>query len=73
MEELYPLFFTNLEDNIPSVRQGAAIALANVVKAYGIIDEIFHFISNFSVDSLFLMSQVGLKALVDCFILHRKI
>ncbi|XP_031559428.1 uncharacterized protein LOC116295668 [Actinia tenebrosa] len=35
MEELYPLFFTNLEDNIPSVRQGAAISLANVVKAYG--------------------------------------
>lgn len=35
MELLYPLFFTNLQDNIPSVRQGAAIALANVVRAYG--------------------------------------
>lgn len=35
MEELYPLFFTNLEDNIPSVRQGAAVAIANVVRAYG--------------------------------------
>lgn len=35
MEELYPLFFTNLQDNIPSVRQGAAIAIANVVRAYG--------------------------------------
>ncbi|WAR18431.1 hypothetical protein MAR_000269 [Mya arenaria] len=32
---LYPLFFSNLQDNIPSVRQGAALALANVVKAYG--------------------------------------
>lgn len=32
---LYPLFFNNLQDNIPSVRQGAAIALVNVVKAYG--------------------------------------
>ncbi|XP_048580229.1 uncharacterized protein LOC116601563 isoform X2 [Nematostella vectensis] len=35
MPDLYPLFFTNLEDKIPSVRQGAAIALGNVVKAYG--------------------------------------
>ncbi|KAG0725181.1 hypothetical protein GWK47_039084 [Chionoecetes opilio] len=35
MEELYPLFFTNLHDNIPSVRQGAAVAVANVVRAYG--------------------------------------
>ncbi|KAK4314086.1 hypothetical protein Pmani_014616 [Petrolisthes manimaculis] len=35
MELLYPLFFTNLEDSIPSVRQGAAVAIANVVKAYG--------------------------------------
>ncbi|XP_042227117.1 uncharacterized protein LOC121869653 [Homarus americanus] len=35
MEELYPLFFTNLQDNIPSVRQGAAIAIANIVRAYG--------------------------------------
>ncbi|XP_013398368.1 uncharacterized protein LOC106164872 [Lingula anatina] len=32
---LYPLFYENLQDNIPSVRQGAAIALGNVVKAYG--------------------------------------
>ncbi|XP_071081412.1 uncharacterized protein [Haliotis cracherodii] len=35
MPELYPLFFSNLEDNIPSVRQGAALALAHVVQAYG--------------------------------------
>ncbi|XP_068210771.1 uncharacterized protein [Palaemon carinicauda] len=35
MEMLYPLFFTNLEDSIPSVRQGAAIAIANIVRAYG--------------------------------------
>ncbi|KAK6182480.1 hypothetical protein SNE40_010161 [Patella caerulea] len=35
MPALYPLFFNNLQDNIASVRQGAAIALANVVKAYG--------------------------------------
>ncbi|KAK7507023.1 hypothetical protein BaRGS_00001874 [Batillaria attramentaria] len=32
---LYPLFFNNLQDNIPSVRLGAAIALVNVVKACG--------------------------------------
>ena len=32
---LYPLFFNNLQDNIPSVRQGAALALSNVVRAYG--------------------------------------
>lgn len=35
MAELYPLFFTNLSDPIPSVRQGAAIALANIADAYG--------------------------------------
>ncbi|KAK7067123.1 hypothetical protein SK128_006222 [Halocaridina rubra] len=35
MEHLYPLFFTNLEDSIPSVRQGASVAIANVVRAYG--------------------------------------
>ena len=35
MEELYPLFFTNLADPIPSVRQGGAIALANIADAYG--------------------------------------
>ena len=34
MDSLYPLFYENLQDNIPSVREGAAIALANVVKAY---------------------------------------
>lgn len=31
---LYPLFFDNLFDPIPSVRQGAASALTNVAKAY---------------------------------------
>lgn len=35
MREFYPLFFENLSDSIPSVRQGAAISLGNVVKAYG--------------------------------------
>ena len=35
MEALYPLFYENLQDNIQSVREGAAIALANVVRAYG--------------------------------------
>ena len=35
MDELYSLFFENLSDGIPSVRQGAAMSLANVVKAYG--------------------------------------
>ena len=37
MDELYPLFFGNLADGIPSVRQGAAMSLGNVVKAYGIL------------------------------------
>jgi len=32
---LMPLFWTNLGDPISSVRQGAAIALANTVRAYG--------------------------------------
>lgn len=35
MDELYPLFFENLSDSIPSVRQGAAMSLGNVAKAYG--------------------------------------
>ncbi|XP_069947030.1 uncharacterized protein [Cherax quadricarinatus] len=35
MEDLQPLFFNNLQDSIPSVRQGAAVAIANVVRAYG--------------------------------------
>lgn len=36
LDILFPLFFNNLQDNIPSVRQGAAIALCNVMKVYGI-------------------------------------
>uniref|UniRef100_T1JGS2 TOG domain-containing protein n=1 Tax=Strigamia maritima TaxID=126957 RepID=T1JGS2_STRMM len=36
LETLFPLFFANLEDPITSVRQGAAAALANVVRAYGL-------------------------------------
>eukprot|EP00057_Strongylocentrotus_purpuratus_P004297 XP_003728420.1 PREDICTED: uncharacterized protein LOC100889564 [Strongylocentrotus purpuratus] len=35
LDALYPLFYENLQDNIPSVRQGAAAALANVTRAYG--------------------------------------
>ena len=35
MEELFPLFVGNLEDSIPSIRQGAAAAIASVVTAYG--------------------------------------
>ncbi|CAG0878691.1 unnamed protein product [Darwinula stevensoni] len=34
MDALYPLFFNNLQDNIPSVRIGAAVAIASVVKVY---------------------------------------
>ena len=48
MEELYPLFFTNLSDPIPSVRQGAAIALANIAEAYGneAVEKIFETVKN---------------------------
>lgn len=35
LEVLFPLFLSNLEDSIPSVREGAAIALAQVYTAYG--------------------------------------
>ena len=31
---LYPLFYDNLSDPIPSVRQGGAVALTNVARAY---------------------------------------
>ena len=34
LERLMPLFYTNLEDNIPSVRHGAAIAITRVVKVF---------------------------------------
>jgi HEAT repeat protein len=34
LKELLDLFFHNLEDSIPSVRQGGAVALAIVVEAY---------------------------------------
>lgn len=32
---LYPMFYKNLADIIPSVRQGAALSLANVVRSFG--------------------------------------
>ena len=35
MKELFPLFLGNLEDSIPSVRQGAAVSIGSVVKTYG--------------------------------------
>ncbi|XP_023717328.1 uncharacterized protein LOC111869790 isoform X2 [Cryptotermes secundus] len=35
LPSLYPMFFCNLGDPIPSVRQGAASSLANIVRAYG--------------------------------------
>ena len=35
LPSLYPMFFHNLEDPIPSVRQGAASSITNVVRAYG--------------------------------------
>ena len=38
--QLQSLFFENLRDPIPSVRQGGALAVANLVKAYGITDDI---------------------------------
>ena len=40
LDELFPLFFSNLEDSIPSVRQGGAVAIANVVRAYGMYNVI---------------------------------
>lgn len=42
MPALYPLFYNNLQDNIPSVRQGAALALANVAQVYGNFKEQFY-------------------------------
>lgn len=35
LPDLYPMFFRNLEDAIPSVRAGAAAALGNVVRSLG--------------------------------------
>lgn len=38
-EEIISLCLLNLEDSIPSVRQGAAISIAQIIQAYG--DEVF--------------------------------
>ena len=35
LDNLYPLFLSNLEDSIPSVREGAAVALGQLYSAYG--------------------------------------
>ena len=35
LDKLYALWFDHLAENIPSVRAGAAAALANAVRAYG--------------------------------------
>ena len=53
MDALYPLFFENLQDNIPSVREGAAIALANVVKAYGGFNLTYPFLHSCQVPVLY--------------------
>lgn len=34
IDRLMPLFYMNLEDNIPSVRQGAAVAIKSIARAY---------------------------------------
>ena len=34
------MFFENLHDSISSVRQGGALSIANLVRAYGLSDEI---------------------------------
>lgn len=39
-KNLQDLFFENLQDSIPSVRQGGALSIANLVRAYGLSDEI---------------------------------
>lgn len=35
MPDLKPMFYENLQDNIPSVRAGAAQALTSVAQTYG--------------------------------------
>ena len=37
LSELLPLFFSSLEDSMPSVRQGAASSLATLVSVYGTV------------------------------------
>lgn len=49
------MFYRNLSDPIPSVRQGAASALCNVVRAYG--DEALRNVMNHVIEGL----QVNLK------------
>ena len=39
-QRLEGLFFENLFDSIPSVRQGGALSIANLVRAYGLTDDI---------------------------------
>ena len=44
MDVLFPLFLGNLEDSIPSVRQGAAVAVAQLLTAYGTVIQNYAFI-----------------------------
>ena len=69
MDELYPLFFENLQDNISSVRQGAALALANVVRAYG---ELFE---DFQIHIFMLNSDltVSLTCIINLFSVRDKV
>jgi hypothetical protein len=41
LPQLLPLFFSSLEDSMPSVRQGAASSLATLVSVYGICTLVF--------------------------------
>lgn len=56
------MFYRNLSDPIPSVRQGAASALCSVVKAYG--EEALRNVMSHIVEGLQVSPESCLKALL---------
>lgn len=72
MPALYPLFYNNLQDNIPSVRQGAALALANVAQVYGNFIKQFYQTKICFLDSFNILYTITVSSGLTCPFCQRK-
>lgn len=72
MPALYPLFYNNLQDNIPSVRQGAALALANVAQVYGNFKKQFYQTKICFLDSFNVLYTTTVSSGLTCPFCQRK-
>lgn len=72
MPALYPLFYNNLQDNIPSVRQGAALALANVAQVYGNFKKQFYQTKICFSDSFNVLYTITVSSGLTCPFCQRK-